>query len=733
VWQVNKTERMLFSLLSALFVLMAGSGISAAAEFIVHNGESIQLAVDNATSGDTIIVEPGMYNESVTVQSPITIVSESGNPEDTIIQGSGFSLYTGNVAIKGFTLKGDSESTGIFLSDSAISCIIENNNIVNYDTGISTSIYCSGTAVNNNEISNCGKGVEIGESWDNLVSNNEISNCDIGVIIDDLASAEIKSNTITDNGVGVSITGDCNVSIASNTISFNSECGLYNNAYGSNTIYDNLFNNTKNVIFDEFHQAPENWNTTKNKDTNIMGGPYIAGNYWAEPEGTGFSQLNYDANSDGIAEEPYTIDGEDIDFMPLVILGEQAEPLLPVANFKANTSQGSAPLSVSFTDLSKNAVSWSWDFENDGKIDSTAKNGVHVFTVPGSYKVNHTVKNEAGTASKLVTITVTEAVNNKSENDGTSSTGTIKNNGNNSSNTTDGGNSGLNNENNSVGSVNSSVDNGNSNVNNGNSGVDSGINGDNGNSGDSGDSSSGSSGGSGGGGAGVSPEPQTNIEVKELSQAFITNGEEAKFDFSKNATCVVYVSFDAKKTLGKITTITEMLKGKSALVSELPVGDVYKSFNIWVGNGGIATSDNMENLTVCFKVEKSWLQEKGIDPASIALNWYNDKKWKQFPVNISGEDVNYLYFTANVSGYSSFAITGSADSAADSITGKVKSYLEQQEDSEEENNLLGTGSARLTSETNDNVIKGETEKSAPGFEMIFGIICLLGNFLYRRK
>ena len=88
----------------------------------------------------------------------------------------------------------------------------------------------------------------------------------------------------------------------------------------------------------------------------------------------------------------------------------------------------------------------------------------------------------------------------------------------------------------------------------------------------------------------VLPEPAKNVEVKELSQVFITNGKEVKFDFTKNATCVVYVSFDAKKTLGKTTTIAEMLKNKSALVSELPAGEVYKSFNVWVGNGGVATS-----------------------------------------------------------------------------------------------------------------------------------------------
>ena len=173
------------------------------------------------------------------------------------------------------------------------------------------------------------------------------------------------------------------------------------------------------------------------------------------------------------------------------------------------------------------------------------------------------------------------------------------------------------------------------------------------------DDSSSSSGGSGGG---VSPEPAKNVEVKELSQVFITNGKEVKFDFSKNATCVVYVSFDAKRTLGKTTTIAEMLKGKSALVSELPAGGVYKSFNIWVGNGGVATSNNIENPAVCFKVEKDWIQDKKIDKSSIVLNSYSENKWGQLPVSLLKEDDKYLYFTAETPEFSSFVITGEAKS-----------------------------------------------------------------------
>lgn len=68
-----------------------------------------------------------------------------------------------------------------------------------------------------------------------------------------------------------------------------------------------------------------------------------------------------------------------------------------------------------------------------------------------------------------------------------------------------------------------------------------------------------------------------------------------------------------------------MLKGKSTLVSELPSDEVYKSFNVWVGNSGFASSENIEDPVLCFKVEKAWVQEKGIDQASITLNRYSNK------------------------------------------------------------------------------------------------------------
>jgi PKD repeat protein len=81
-------------------------------------------------------------------------------------------------------------------------------------------------------------------------------------------------------------------------------------------------------------------------------------------------------------------------------------PLFPVADFSTSVTSGYAPLSVQFTDLSKNAVSRSWNF-GDGAV-STQTNPAHTYSSAGSYTVNLTVSNTNGTNPKSATITVSE-------------------------------------------------------------------------------------------------------------------------------------------------------------------------------------------------------------------------------------------------------------------------------------------------------------------------------------
>ncbi|WP_231593713.1 PKD domain-containing protein [Methanosarcina siciliae] len=97
--------------------------------------------------------------------------------------------------------------------------------------------------------------------------------------------------------------------------------------------------------------------------------------------------------------------------MCMTALASAAEETVePVANFTANTTNGPVPLTVQFIDISTNATSRAWDFEDDGMVDSTESNPLYTYSKAGTYSVNLTVTNAAGSGSKVKTdyITVEE-------------------------------------------------------------------------------------------------------------------------------------------------------------------------------------------------------------------------------------------------------------------------------------------------------------------------------------
>lgn len=88
--------------------------------------------------------------------------------------------------------------------------------------------------------------------------------------------------------------------------------------------------------------------------------------------------------------------------------GPPPPPPAPVADFSATPTSGSAPLTVSFTDASTNApTGWAWDFDNDGIVDSGARNPSFTYTSPGTYSVRLTASNATGSGSITKTNLVT--------------------------------------------------------------------------------------------------------------------------------------------------------------------------------------------------------------------------------------------------------------------------------------------------------------------------------------
>ncbi len=259
--------------------------------------------MDNSTSGDVITVKPGTYTENIKVtKDNLTIRSESGNPEDTIIKARSPSanvllLRADNITINGFQIIGATESgySGICLS-SCNNCTIDINNLLDNSYGIYVLSSKENTISNNTATNNGEYGIVLGSSTNNTLSGNTASNNSRGIHIGNSDGNTLSGNTVRDNSV----------------------YGLYICPRSDrDLIFNNYFNNTNMTIKNGIENV---YNTTITAGTNIVGGPYIGGNFWAKPDGTGFSETAMDNDWDGISDYAYNNITNSVysDYLPLV-------------------------------------------------------------------------------------------------------------------------------------------------------------------------------------------------------------------------------------------------------------------------------------------------------------------------------------------------------------------------------------------------------------------------------
>ena len=250
---------------------------------------SIQQAVNNVSSGDTILVHTGIYSEHVVINKSIALVGE--NRDSTIIDGSqsGNVIYivnTANVTIEGFTVRrsGTSPNCGIFVDHSMYNTMM-NNRIIDNAEGISL-LSSSGNVICDNNISNNDDGIYLFSSSDNIISRNTISSSTYdGIYLCYSVNNVVSHNFILYNNLdGISLYYSGSNVIRGNTV-LNNYYGItsfYSNS--NNTIYHNNFNNTHQVWGDLVNV----WDYDGE------------GNYWSDYSGQ-------DLNRDGLGNVPYLI------------------------------------------------------------------------------------------------------------------------------------------------------------------------------------------------------------------------------------------------------------------------------------------------------------------------------------------------------------------------------------------------------------------------------------------
>ena len=268
-------------------------------------------------------------------------------------------LLEGNTVMNNTAQFGGGEGDGIRAAGVCNDTVIRGNNISYNNWGIDLYVgdFVNFTIVNNSMSYNPNAGMWIENTSDSTMEGNEVSHATdatygIGICLFSSSNNTISDNTASNNSHGIylhsssnnnTITGNnasnnyidgiylyssSSNNFTGNNASNNDYCGISLESSSNNTIYNNYFNNTNNA-YDDGTNA---WNITKTAGTNIIGGPYLGGNYWSDYAGV---DPNYDGLGDTLV--PYNSSGNiqnGGDYLPLVYPSATTEGTV----YEANTS-----------------------------------------------------------------------------------------------------------------------------------------------------------------------------------------------------------------------------------------------------------------------------------------------------------------------------------------------------------------------------------------------------------
>ncbi len=305
---------------------------------------TIQAAVGKASSGDTINVAAGTYYEHVTIGKSLTLAGE--DRETTIIDGGGSGnvvhITADNGHMSGFTVRNGYD--GIFLdaanSNTVSDCkVVSNGRVgIRLDHGASHNTIADSDMANNgasgidlwdwdhqqhntiidcNVYQNAGSGIVgyittdgtevircnvhhngtygilVGWSSWTVRDSNVYANAYDGIRPDIATYTVIEDNNIHSNGWrGVTLHGAKHSTVRRNNLCWNAGGGAGGHLSSNNSVYHNNF--VENVLLP---QAADS-----GVDNGWDDGYPSGGNYWSD-------YMGVDANSDGIGDTPYAIDG----------------------------------------------------------------------------------------------------------------------------------------------------------------------------------------------------------------------------------------------------------------------------------------------------------------------------------------------------------------------------------------------------------------------------------------
>ncbi len=360
-----------------------------------YRGSGIYLSGRNGVTIKNTNIRNFFYGIFLSSSSNSTLSGNNANSNEyngIILSSSSNNMLSGNNASYNLA--------GIELSFLSNNNMMNGNNASNNDYGIELDLASNNNTLSgNNASSNGNHGIWLGSSDKNtLSSNNANSNNYYGIYLEGSSSNMLSGNIASNNWGGIYLDsfGDNNMLSGNNATS--NTYGIYLYASSSNSIYNNFFNNTNNF---GISNSVNRWNITKTGGKNIIGGSYLGGNFWANPNGTGFSQTCVDANGDGICDSAYTLDSNNIDYLPLSMNFTPLSGSIIGKFAYSNNGTGIVGVTVNLTNASGVVVT-----------TTTNSSGGYSFTnvLSGNYNINASKPGFFGNSTALVTAVTTNTV-----------------------------------------------------------------------------------------------------------------------------------------------------------------------------------------------------------------------------------------------------------------------------------------------------------------------------------
>ncbi len=657
-----------------------------------ENFSTINAAINDIDTmdGHTISVDPGTYYENVIVDKQLSIRSGSGNPIDTIVNAldadnHAFNVTVGHVNISGLTVTRDQPTykAGIYLGSGVDHCNISNNNISDSYNGIYLDSSNNNMLSNNIVKSNRLNGISLESSSSNTLGDNiAYDNLEHGISLRYSNRNILTDNDASDNAIsGIFLEYSDDNIINKNLANLNYGYGIYLLGACNNTLLNNSA--CLNLIGIEVFLSS---NTNMLINNNVSGNHYVGIELRVSNNNTlmnNSANLNYYEGISVILSNNNILTSNSANSNYKGILLD----LYSDSNILTDNSVNSNDYGISLTYdsnnniLTNNSVNSNYygiSLENDSNNNLVYNN--YFNNTYNAYDDGINVWNTTKTAGTNIAGGPylggnywSDYLGNDTDEDGLGDTLTPYNS---SGNIKYGGDYLPLVIEASVPTDTPPPDNDRNHVN---------IR------------------------RGSSGEAVENIAVKDAVNKYIAKGTTVTFQFKEDANSIEFIEFDAKTNAGYVIATVEILKGRSALVSTTPSGEVYQYMNIFVGDD-YATDKNIANAVIGIKVAKSWIAENDIDGSTIILHRHSNGKWKQLVTKWVHEDTEYLYLEAETQGFSPFAITG--------------------------NTISGPGGEGIIGEptlTADKTPTPTDDEGIPGFSLFAGLSILLITMQLLRK